>query len=53
MNDTIRIQDNHIQSTERHSGRGPSGLDGCFFRLQEGSSNESYDDGHIDYVHEI
>lgn len=53
MNDTVRVQDNHIKSIEGHSGRGPSGLDCCFIRLQTSSFNETYDDGHIDYVHEL
>ena len=53
MNDTVRIQDNQIEPATRPSGRGPSGLDSCFIRLQEGTIDETYTDGHIDYVHEI
>ena len=53
MNDTIRIQGTNNEQSGSTSGRGPAGMDGCFIRPQESSSDESYNDGHIDYTHEI
>ena len=53
MNDTIRIQNNSIKSTGGYTEGRKDGLDGCELRLQQSTSNETYTDGHIDYVQEL
>lgn len=52
-NDTIRVQSNTFEYTTRSSGRGQERMDGSFIRPQESSTDETYSDGYIDYVHEI
>ena len=52
-NDTIRVQSNTFEYFTRPSGRGPQWLDGSELRPQTSSTDETYSDGYIDYVHEI
>ena len=53
MNDKVRVQSDRDEQHSSTSGRGPGRMDGCFVRLQESTTDETYTDGFIDYVHEI
>ena len=53
MNDSLRIQGTDNKQFGSTSGGGPTGMDGCFLRPQESTSNETYYEGDIDCVHEI
>lgn len=52
-NDPIRVQGHQHELTRRTEQGRPTGLDGCQLRLQTCTTDETYSDGYVDYVHEI
>lgn len=52
-NDTIRVQSNTFEYLRGSSGRGPEWLASSELRLQVSTTDETYSDGYIDYVHEL
>ena len=52
-NDPIRIQSTEHECSFSDSGRGPQWMDGSQLRLQTSTTDETYSDGYVDYVHEI
>jgi len=52
-NDTIRVHNYTIKSYSRPERDGETGMDSMLLRLQESLTDETYNDGYIDYTHEL